>query len=171
MDNTSTKWKCYNVFKFQWSSISKQARTNKNDFKTLIWDISEVTSHHVISRTGWQASKQIVWDRGPIWRKSSNFRAMVNFCAVLGCSNRSNREKDKGYYRIPQSCRDRSPKSKLWASNVERLGSPVLEGDIHCCWRYWILQSLRWPFYIRYVTWCKAQFARYIVRFLLLFLN
>ena len=26
---------------------------------------------------------------------------MVNFCTVLGCSNRSNREKDKGYYHIP----------------------------------------------------------------------
>ena len=31
---------------------------------------------------------------------------------------------------FPQSCRDGSPKSKLWASNVERLGSPVLEGKI-----------------------------------------
>ncbi|XP_022791500.1 uncharacterized protein LOC111330813 [Stylophora pistillata] len=26
---------------------------------------------------------------------------MVNFCAVFGCSNRSNREKDKSYFRIP----------------------------------------------------------------------
>ena len=26
---------------------------------------------------------------------------MVNFCAVLGFSNRSKKEKDKGYYRIP----------------------------------------------------------------------
>ena len=26
---------------------------------------------------------------------------MVNFCAVFGCSNRSNRERDKGYLRIP----------------------------------------------------------------------
>ena len=32
---------------------------------------------------------------------STNQIVMVNFCAVLGCSNRSNREKDKGYYRIP----------------------------------------------------------------------
>ena len=31
---------------------------------------------------------------------------------------------------LPQSCRDRSPKSMLWALNVERLGSPVLEGKI-----------------------------------------
>ena len=26
---------------------------------------------------------------------------MVNFCAVFGCSNRSNREKDKSYFCIP----------------------------------------------------------------------
>ena len=27
---------------------------------------------------------------------------MVKFCAVYDCSNRSNREKTKSYYRIPQ---------------------------------------------------------------------
>jgi len=26
---------------------------------------------------------------------------MVNFCAVFGCSNRSNRNKDKRFFRIP----------------------------------------------------------------------
>ena len=26
---------------------------------------------------------------------------MVNFCAVYGCSNRSNREKDQSYFRLP----------------------------------------------------------------------
>ena len=26
---------------------------------------------------------------------------MVNFCAVYGCSNRSNREKDRSYFRLP----------------------------------------------------------------------
>ena len=26
---------------------------------------------------------------------------MVNLCAAFGCSNRSNRERDKGYFRIP----------------------------------------------------------------------
>ena len=31
---------------------------------------------------------------------SWSFRAMVNFCAVFGCSNRRNREQDEGYYRI-----------------------------------------------------------------------
>ncbi len=27
---------------------------------------------------------------------------MVNFCAVVGCSNRSNSEKNKSFYRIPK---------------------------------------------------------------------
>ena len=26
---------------------------------------------------------------------------MVNFCAVVGCSSRSNRDKEKGFYRLP----------------------------------------------------------------------
>ena len=26
---------------------------------------------------------------------------MVNFSAVVGCENRSNREKEKGFYRLP----------------------------------------------------------------------
>ena len=26
---------------------------------------------------------------------------MVNFCAIFGCSNRSNRNKDKRFFRIP----------------------------------------------------------------------
>ena len=43
---------------------------------------------------------------------------MVNFCAVLGCSNRSNREKDKGYYRIPAIVSRSKPKKQ--ALSVER---------------------------------------------------
>ena len=43
---------------------------------------------------------------------------MVNFCAVLGCSTRSNKEKDKGYYRIPAIV-SRS-KHKKQALSVER---------------------------------------------------
>ena len=27
---------------------------------------------------------------------------MVNFCALFGCSNRCNREKDKSFFRIPK---------------------------------------------------------------------
>ena len=53
---------------------------------------------------------------------------MVNFCAVLDCSNRSNREKDKGYCRIPAIVSRSNPKKQ--GLNVERLGSPVLEGEI-----------------------------------------
>ena len=43
---------------------------------------------------------------------------MVNFCAVLGCSNRFNREKDKGYYRIPAIVSRSKPKKQ--ALSVER---------------------------------------------------
>ena len=53
---------------------------------------------------------------------------MLNFCAVFGCSNRSNREKDKGYYRFPAIVSRSRPKKE--ALSVERLGSPVLEGKI-----------------------------------------
>ncbi|XP_015777816.1 PREDICTED: uncharacterized protein LOC107355746 [Acropora digitifera] len=43
---------------------------------------------------------------------------MVNFCVVLGCSNRSNREKDNGYYRIPPILSRSKPKKQ--ALSVER---------------------------------------------------
>ena len=43
---------------------------------------------------------------------------MVNFCVVLGCSNRSNREKDKDYYRIPSILSRSKPKKQ--ALRVER---------------------------------------------------
>ena len=43
---------------------------------------------------------------------------MVNFCAVLDCSNRSNTEKNKGYYRIPAIVLRSKPKKQ--ALSVER---------------------------------------------------
>ena len=43
---------------------------------------------------------------------------MVNFCAVLGFSNRSNTEKDKGYYCIPAIVSTSKPKKQ--ALSVER---------------------------------------------------
>ena len=46
---------------------------------------------------------------------------MVNFCAVLGFSNRSNREKDKGYYRIPAMAT--TSKVKKQALSVEHLAT------------------------------------------------
>ena len=49
---------------------------------------------------------------------------MVNFCAVLGCSNRSNREKDTGYYRIPAIVSRSKPKKQ--ALSVEHsVASPT----------------------------------------------
>ena len=46
------------------------------------------------------------------------FSRIVNFCAVLGCSNCSNREKDKGYYRIPPILSRSKPKKQ--ALSVKR---------------------------------------------------
>ena len=43
---------------------------------------------------------------------------MVNFCAVFGCSNRSNREKDKGFYRLPAIVTRLNPKKQ--AFSIER---------------------------------------------------
>ena len=53
---------------------------------------------------------------------------MVNFCAVLGCSNRSIREKDKGYYRIPAIVSRLKPKKQAlsvehratWLTRIRR---------------------------------------------------
>ena len=53
---------------------------------------------------------------------------MVNFCAVLGFSNRSNREKDKGYYRIPATVSRSKPKKQAlsvefratWLARIRR---------------------------------------------------
>ena len=42
----------------------------------------------------------------------------MKFCAELGCSNRSNREKDKGYYHIPAIVSRSKPKNQ--ALSVER---------------------------------------------------
>lgn len=58
---------------------------------------------------------------------------MVNFCVVFGCSNRSNREGDKGYFRIPTIVtRSNAEKQsfKHRTSNIEQRGSPRSEGKI-----------------------------------------
>jgi len=53
---------------------------------------------------------------------------MVNFCAVKGCSNRADREKDKKYYRLPTVITHLGPITKaltrrrrdLWLSRIKR---------------------------------------------------
>ena len=76
--------------------------------------ISEVSSCHVILRTGGQVSEQ----NNLMCPKTDLKVILMNFCAVLGGSNRSNREKDKGYYRIPAiGSRSRLKKQAL---SVER---------------------------------------------------
>ena len=90
---------------------------------------------------------------------------------VLGCSNRSNTEKDKGYCRIPAIVSRWKPKKQ--ALSVERQATwltRIRREDVaadatafnRVCGDHFISGRL---------TWCKAQFTRYIVRFLLLFLN
>ena len=81
--------------------------------------ISEVTSRHVILRTGGQVSEQnnLMCPKTDL-KVILKFSAMMNFCAVLGGSNRSNREKDKGYYRIPPIVSRSKPKKQ--ALSVER---------------------------------------------------
>ena len=54
--------------------------------------------------------------------RSLNFRsilAIVNFCAVFGCSNRSNREKDRSYYLL-QALITRSNEKKQASSRKRR---------------------------------------------------
>ena len=43
---------------------------------------------------------------------------MVNFCAVYGCSNRSTREKDRSYFRLPAIIT--RPNDEKQALNKER---------------------------------------------------
>ena len=40
-------------------------------------------------------------EQGKIFQTFRSPCAMVNVCAVYGCSNRSNREKDRSYFRLP----------------------------------------------------------------------
>ena len=63
-----------------------------------------MTSRHVTLQTGGQPnvnkslSSLTTIKQGEIFL---SFHAMVNFCAVFGCSNRSNREKNWSFYCLP----------------------------------------------------------------------
>lgn len=54
------------------------------------------------------------------------FENMPRFCAVYGCSNRSNREKGKSFYRVPKIVTHKGEKyrklteqrRKMWISNL-----------------------------------------------------
>ena len=53
---------------------------------------------------------------------------MVNFCAINGCSNRADREKEKSYYRLPKVLSHHGGKVKelltarrtTWLSRISR---------------------------------------------------
>lgn len=59
--------------------------------------ISEVSSRHVILRTGGQVSEQ----NNLMCPKTDLKVILMNFCAVLGGSGRSSGERDKGCCRVP----------------------------------------------------------------------
>ena len=83
--------------------------------------IKKINSRLLDYRPIWEVtSRHVTWFRDFVsedWA-SWSFRAMVNFCAVLGCSNCSNREKVKGYCRIPPIVSRSKPKKQ--ALRVER---------------------------------------------------
>ena len=71
-----------------------------------------MTSYHVTLRPGGQVNvnnsefqRVFYYDRteeqSKIFQIFRSPCAMVKFCAVYGCSNRSNREKDRSYFRLP----------------------------------------------------------------------
>ena len=53
---------------------------------------------------------------------------MVNFCAVFGCSNRSNRETNKSFYRLPKEVKNQGEDGRIlsklrrdkWLSAINR---------------------------------------------------
>ena len=97
--------------------------------------ISDVTSRHVISRTGGQTNTDaallstISSQADFIAFQNNNLLlVMVNFCAVFNCSNRSDRESDRSYYRLPAIVKRNNKKKQelsrerraLWLSRIRR---------------------------------------------------
>lgn len=80
------------------------------------------TLRHVCART--LSGGQLVAQ--PIDITVFSASTMPQFCAVFGCSNRSNREKGKGYYRVPKVIVHRGEKwkklseqrRKKWIANL-----------------------------------------------------
>ena len=84
---------------------------------------SEVASGHVTLGT----NVNIRREKHSKGERSLNFRsvlAMGNFCAVFGCSNRSNREKDRSYYRLPASS------DLSWRGYEEKILLPIQENSL-----------------------------------------
>ena len=136
--------------------------------------IKKINSRLLDYRPIWEVtSRYVTWFRDFVsedWVKV--FAQWWTFVRCLAAQIVRTERRSKEIVVFPQSCRDRSPKSKLWASNVERLSSPVLEGKILPLMLLNFTEfavTILYP--VWYVTWCKAQFTRYIVRFLRVFLN
>ena len=69
----------------------------------------------------------------PCWRTVGPYQllplnTMVNFCSVVGCSKRSNRDKDVSFYRIPAEISHQGERTQelskkrrdLWISRIGR---------------------------------------------------
>ena len=63
---------------------------------------------------------------------------MVNFCAIVGCSNRGDREKNKSYYRLPAVIHNQGAATEelskkrrdLWLSRIAR--SDISKSTLPC---------------------------------------
>ena len=45
---------------------------------------------------------------------------MVNFCAVVGCSSRSNRDKEKSFYRLPAVITNQGKQTQELSERIRR---------------------------------------------------
>ena len=79
---------------------------------------------------------------------------MVNFCAVFGCGNRSNREIDKSFFRLPSVKKNVNKDKKilqeqrrnLWLQRLHRadlsLKTPEKFGNVRVCSDYFISDNV-----------------------------
>ena len=66
---------------------------------------------------------------------------MPQFCVVFGCSNRSNREKGKGYYRVPKVIANRGEnlkkvtekRRKKWIANLRLKSGGAESANARVC--------------------------------------
>ena len=71
----------------------------------MSWSIDSIYLRKVYTIYGWSKVELEQGGAGVVRVRvrSHNVRIMVNFCAVVGCSNRSDREKEISFYRLPCS--------------------------------------------------------------------
>ena len=55
---------------------------------------------------------------------------MVNFCAVIGCSNRADRDKNKSFFRLPSVITHQGPSTEKLSSRRQREWLAAIKRDI-----------------------------------------